>query len=1052
MEAWFAASPSFTVGFCMTNLAAHSRADEAGHGQVPSAPRASILLVDDQPGRLLSYEAIVSGLGVRCVRALSGREALARLLEQEFAAILLDVSMPEMDGFEVARLIRSHPRLERTPIIFVTGVQVSDLDQLKGYEVGGIDYISVPVVPDILRSKVAILVELHQRRRELQAVNRELQEARTRLELEHDQMGQHAARLRAVFEHPALITGILEAQRDDTGAITDWIVRDANANAIRIFGQTRETIIGRAYSGVHPNPEQAREAAAVFAKVLATGEVIEHESRIGDRQYLVTTFAMNDATVIASALDITARKSDLTQRRMAEQRLSAVLQSINDHLICLDSQWRFTYLNEATAQLLGRPLPELIGVCIWDLFPDAAADYYRDLHTAAREQRIITAEHYYKPWDKWFESHIYPSTDGVTVFSTDVTQRKHAELALRESEERLMLARRAARFGIHDRDLVTGTLKWDEFTCELWGVAPDARVTFEDFIAGVHPDDREGVQRAVRRALDAQGGGDYCETYRVVNQLDRITRWVESTGRVAFHNGRAVRLVGTVQDVTERVAADERLRASEERFRELANNIDQFVWTCDRLGYATWYNDRFYQYTGTTFAEIQGEGWTSIVHPAHVERVTSRVPQCVQEGRVWEDTFPVRGKDGKYRWFLSRAIPIHDSAGQVVRWLGTNTDVTELRDLEDALKEADRRKDEFLAMLAHELRNPLAPIRNAANVLARREGRDDIERSLLAMIQRQGAQLARLLDDLLDAARITQGHVELRFERVALRSCIDLAVEIAAPMIRERQHKLAVEQTLEPLHVRADKVRVVQCIANVLLNAAKYTNEGGEIRIETRQKDGRVMIEISDSGIGISAELLPRIFDLFIQGDRSLDRSQGGLGIGLAICKRLIEMHGGDVVATSPGVGKGSTFSIYLPLETAPEQLGEGRELKKPRGVRVLIVDDNRDAADSLAMMLELDGHRTRTAYSPEAALEEARSFAPDLILLDIGLPRMDGYEVARRLRLAESRARVVALTGYGQLADKERSATAGFVAHLVKPIDPAALAEVLDASYVAEG
>jgi PAS domain S-box-containing protein len=1155
----------------MGDLAAHVRADQDGSGHEASNPRASILLVNDQPVRLLFYEALLSDLQIRCVRAVSGREAVAELLEQEISAILLDLSTPGWDGLEAARLLRSHACLERIPMLLVADADARELGQLGGYDDGVIDHMVPSLVPHFLRGKMATLVELSRTRRELRAVGRELQDARARLDSEYDQRKRGEARLRAIFEHPALITGVLEARRDETGAIEDWIVRDATANVIRIMGQTRETVIGRGLSEFHPHPDQAKRAAAVYARALATGEVTEHESRLAGRDYLVTSFAVSRDTVITSGIDITERKRseallrdserrhrallenapvgvmhtamngrieyvnqafcrlvgytaeelqgktwqsithpddvrademlvkrvlageipdctiekryvrkdgasvwvnlfgnfvlddggrpvqgvgivvDVTERHLAEQRLAAVLQSINDHLMCLDRQWRFTYLNETTARLLGRPRQELLGVCLWDLFPDTAIDYYRDLHTAAREQRIITAEHYSRRWNKWFENHIYPSAEGVTIFFSDVTQRKQSELALRESEERLTLARGAAHLGIYDRDLTTGNIQWDEFTRQLWGIGAEAEIRHEDFIAAVHPDDRAKIQAAVEGAMDPAGNGDYSATYRVTNRVDGITRWVEATGRVAFEGGRPVRLVGTLRDVTERVAADERLRASEERFRELANNIDQFAWTCDRLGYATWYNDRWYQYTGTTFKEMQGEGWKRIVHPAHVDRVMRRVPQCLQEGHAWEETFPVRSKDGQYRWFLSRAVPIHDANGQVTRWFGTNTDVTELRELQEALKEADRRKDEFLAMLAHELRNPLAAIRNATNALARKQGRDEAERALLGMIHRQGDQLARLLDDLLDAARITQGHIELRFERVALRSCIDLAVEIAAPLIREKHHKLVVEQMLEPIHVDADRVRLVQCIANVLINAAKYTDPNGEIRVHPQVDGARVLIAISDTGMGISEELLPRVFDLFTQGDRALDRSQGGLGIGLAICKRLIQMHGGDVVATSAGVGQGATFRIDLPLAEAPPASANEVPLPKARGVRVLIVDDNRDAADSLAMMLQLDGHQTRTAYSAEGALEAAGEFAPDFILLDIGLPRMDGYEVGRRLKLAGNPARLIALTGYGRTSDRQRSADAGFAFHLVKPVGLAALAEVL-ATHTARG
>jgi len=529
-----------------------------GVSESPPAARASILLVDDQPARLLSYEAVLLGLGVQCVRALSGAQALEKLLEQEFAAILLDVNMPEMDGFEVARLVREHPRMERTPIIFVTAVNVSELDRLKGYELGAIDYIAVPVVPEILRSKVAVLVELHQRRGQLKALNAALDTARTKLDAEY-------------------------------------------------------------------------------------------------------------------------------QKLLAER--------------------------------------------------------------------------------------------------------------------------------------------------------------------------------------DAQ--------------------------------------------------------------------------------------------------------------------------------------------------------------------------------LQATLQESDRRKDEFLAMLAHELRNPVAPIATAAELLSRLVPNEN-QQTLVGIIQRQAVHLGRLLDDLLDVARITQGRIELKREVVDIGACIQLAIETAEPLIRSKAHRLTVTQTLDAIHVNVDKVRLGQCMANVLVNAAKYTPEGGEICIRSFVDGHHLVVEMQDNGIGIAPEFLPRIFDLFAQAERGLDRSQGGLGVGLTVCKQIVEMHGGTVTASSPGWDRGATFVIRLPLAERPAIAASAAPANSDSLLRVMIVDDNRDAADSLAMLLQFEGQQTLCAYSGEAALQEVAAFDPQLVLLDIGLPGLDGYEVARRLKAKAPKLRVIALSGYGQVEDRQRSAAAGFDAHLVKPVDLDALKRAL--------
>jgi PAS domain S-box-containing protein len=391
-----------------------------------------------------------------------------------------------------------------------------------------------------------------------------------------------------------------------------------------------------------------------------------------------------------------------------------------------------------------------------------------------------------------------------------------------------------------------------------------------------------------------------------------------------------------------------------------------------------------------------------------------------------------------YEWQISR-IPLPDRRYGVVCYFRNVSSHVQAR---MALETADRQKNEFLAMLAHELRNPLAPIRNAGEILSRTLPPNSPTHAAIAMVKRQVTQLTRLVDDLLDVSRITQGRVELKREPLDLATVINHAVETVEPLFRERQHEVSIVSSYRSLHVNGDRTRLVQSIVNILTNAAKYTDMGGKITLRTLADESQAVVEISDTGAGISPELLPRVFELFVQGDRTLDRSLGGLGIGLSVAKQLVEMHGGNIAAVSPGLGLGSTFRIRLPLIEKPIELsGEAPQTTQP-SKRVLIVDDNVDAADSLASVLELDGHVTRSVYSAREALEQAVAFKPDVILLDIGLPEMDGYEVARRLRALPrlDGVRLVALTGYGQFEDLNRAHEAGFDDHLVKPVDFATL------------
>jgi two-component system, sensor histidine kinase len=373
--------------------------------------------------------------------------------------------------------------------------------------------------------------------------------------------------------------------------------------------------------------------------------------------------------------------------------------------------------------------------------------------------------------------------------------------------------------------------------------------------------------------------------------------------------------------------------------------------------------------------------------------------------------------------------------------------VAALHEAENALRQTDRRKDEFLAMLAHELRNPLAPIRTASELLPRiiPPGNERVD-STLNVVRRQVGQLTRLVDDLLDVSRITQGRIELQPEVLDLASVVAQALESVEPLMAAKRHEVMRQAHLPALHVRGDRTRLVQCISNILGNAAKYTDAGGKIQIALQQRGDLAVLSVQDNGIGISAEMLPKVFDLFVQSERALDRSEGGLGIGLSVVKQLVDMHQGSVVARSLGPAQGSTFEIRLPMVAAPVSEVSCVAASPTACKRVLIVDDNRDAADSISLLLQIHGHEVRTAYAGEAALQLAATYPADLVLLDIGLPGMNGYEVARRLRATGASTHLVALTGYGQPEDLMRAKEAGFDDHMVKPVDFDRLLETLAA------
>jgi PAS domain S-box-containing protein len=494
------------------------------------------------------------------------------------------------------------------------------------------------------------------------------------------------------------------------------------------------------------------------------------------------------------------------------------------------------------------------------------------------------------------------------------------------------------------------------------------------------------------------------------------------------------------------------LRRSERLYRAIGESINYGVWVCDANGRNIYASDSFLKLVGITQAECSGLGWSDLLHPDDVVGTVSAWEQCVRTGEVWYREHRYLGADKRYHPVLAQGVPMRDDEGRITGWAGLNLDISRIKETEDALREADRRKDDFLATLAHELRNPLAPIRHAAKLLGIKGLDPSQAQTAREIISRQVARMALLLDDLLEVSRITRGRLELRIERVSLNAVVKAAVETSRPLIESKKHSFAISLPEKLLELQVDPLRMSQALSNLLTNAAKYTDPGGRIEVDIRHTGDELIMSVKDSGIGVPAAALPTIFEMFSQVDSAIDRAEGGLGIGLSLVKGLVGLHGGTVEAASPGPGKGSTFLIRIPGSavreaTPPEPAAASEETAVgPRG-RILVVDDNRDAASSLAMVLRNSGHTVLTAYSGEQALEIAQREKPDAIVLDIGMPQMNGYEVAQRVRASADGKSVllVALTGWGQKEDIERSLQAGFDFHMTKPADPERIERLLE-------
>jgi PAS domain S-box-containing protein len=505
-------------------------------------------------------------------------------------------------------------------------------------------------------------------------------------------------------------------------------------------------------------------------------------------------------------------------------------------------------------------------------------------------------------------------------------------------------------------------------------------------------------------------------------------------------------------DLTGQKNHEAELRESEERFRLLVEGVQEYaIFMLDPRGNVASWNRGAEMIKGYAASEVIGSHFSRFYTPEAIlqGKPAWELQMATRYGSVEDEGWRVR-KDGSRFWANVVITSLRDRTGALRGFAKVTRDMTERRRVEE-LEQADRQKDEFLALLAHELRNPLAPIRTSLDVLRRRDAPAAALDQAGQIAERQLRHMARLLDDLLDVSRIREGTIELRREKVSVSALIRSAGEAAQPFMDERGHRFIVEEPQEEMWVEGDHVRLEQVLGNLLNNAAKYTDTRGEISLSAERTEGSVFIRVRDTGIGIDPMMLSRVFDLFVQAERRTELSAGGVGIGLSLVKRLVELHGGRVEAFSAGPGRGSEFVVRLPAAAPPTVADKkeeaGAEVSLPsRGLRVLLVDDNADSADGLGMLLELQGHEIRVAYDGETALETARSFRPQVALLDIGMPLMDGYELARRLRAAPETQGVllVAMTGWGQEEDQRKSREAGFAHHLVKPFEPATLEKLL--------
>jgi PAS domain S-box-containing protein len=639
----------------------------------------------------------------------------------------------------------------------------------------------------------------------------------------------------------------------------------------------------------------------------------------------------------------------------------------------------------------------------------------------------------------------------------EAAERALVEGALRSSEEQFRALFDLSAVGQTLADPRTLKLtRVNRKYCEITGYSADELIG-KSFLDVTHPEDREknleGYSRLVRGEIS-----EFAMQKRYVRKDGRLI-WVEvHISVVPGGPNQPTRTAAIIQDITASKELELSLRESEERFRGIFDQAAVGVGQTNLERVFIDANPGLCHMLGFTREELVGRNVQDVSHPD--ERGTSAEairPLLAGDAESVAMQRRLRHKEGHYIWTHLMASLIRDRDNNPSSVVAVVQDITQRKEAEDAIQEADRRKDEFLATLAHELRNPLAPICNSLHILRMAEGDAAVHEPLVEMMERQINHMVRLVDDLLELSRITRDKIELREERVELAAVIRNAVEASKPMIEAAQHWLAISVPAEPIILMADPVRLSQVFANLLNNAAKYTDREGQIWLtaQVRQGEsasGEVVVSVRDTGMGIAPEMLPRIFDMFAQTDRSRMRAQGGLGIGLTLVRKLVELHGGRVEARSEGVGKGSEFDVHLPLTAAAHRASEGLSGKRTRQsvsfapLRVLVVDDNHDAANSLGVLLRRLGLEIRVVYDGPSALAALAADRPRVVLLDLGMPGMDGYEVVRQARETGNFQDVVfiALTGWGQEEDRRRSKAIGFDYHLVKPVDLTQLQSLL--------
>ena len=919
----------------------------------------------------------------------------------------------------------------------------------------------------VIEQQEAANEELQSANEEVQSANEELQSVNEELETSKEEIQSTNEELATVNDE--LNNRNLELHRLNNdlvnlfGSVPIAVVIVGPDLRIRRYTPTAETLmqlvpadVGRPLAAIRLNFENYPDLEPVLAEVIDTVSHREFDVRdlhghwysLRVRPYLTVEGAVDGAIVMMVDVDALKRASEY---------IESIVRTVREPLLVLDADLRVRTASRAYYERFEVSIDETenrfvyeLGRGEWDI-PElrkllngilSADNEFDDFEVVGEfgplgtrtmvlnARRLLQAD---------------GSKPKILLAIQDISDRRRAEQELTASEVRYRRLFESAKDGILILDAATAKITdANPFLAELLCSSREELIGKELWEIGLFKDIE--ASKAAVQELQTNHYLRYDDLPLETETGQRID--VEMVSNVYGEGDHRV-IQCNIRDISVRKHLQDIEHEGERRLQFVMDSMPQKVITAKPNGDVDYFNPQWTAFTGLSLEQIKGWGWTTFIHPDDLGETVRHWQQSIGTGVVFLREHRFRRADGEYRWHLTQTLPLRNDDGQILMWIGSSTDVHQqkqsanrMEQLANDLSDSDRRKNEFLAMLAHELRNPLAPIRNALHVLRLSASDGNALRTASDMIERQVGQMVRLVDDLLDVSRISRGKIELRLARVELQSAIRQSVEAIRPLFESKNQELTVTLPEAPIFLSADVTRLAQVIGNLLNNACKFTERGGRISLTVGQDEEQATIRIADSGIGIATDQLFHIFEMFIQVDASLERSASGLGIGLTLVKSLVEMHHGTVEARSGGIGRGSEFIVRLPIlveaSTAIPTSPVAGDSVAMAGRRILVVDDNTDSADSMAFLLKLFGHETYTAADGLEALKSAETLKPDVVLLDIGLPTLNGYEVCRRIREQSwgERMVLVAVTGWGQDDDRKKSSAAGFNAHVVKPVD----------------